>query len=140
MYLLNHVDSGKPSSQYLLIIPNNCDQSPHNQTVTLQCQVTGYPSPNISWYLNGELVNFTDYNVTDDVENNTQIIQGGDPCRLIGYWQCFATNEAGIVHNEIRVLPYGKLHNMHYHNMLILQILCIMCIIYEMSMHSLLNT
>ena len=27
---------------------------------------------------------------------------------MIGYWQCFATNEAGTVHNEVRVLPYGK--------------------------------
>ena len=95
------------SSQYLLIIPNHCGKSPHNQTVTLQCPVTGHPSPIISWYLNGNLVNLTDYNITDNVGNNTWIIQGGDPCRLIGYWQCFATNEAGTVHNEIRVLPYG---------------------------------
>ena len=95
------------SSRYLLIIPNHCDKSPHNQTVTLQCPVTGHPSPVISWYLNGGLVNLTDYNITDNVGNNTWVIQGGDPCRLIGYWQCFATNEAGTVHNEIRVLPYG---------------------------------
>ena len=53
-------------------------------------------------------MNLTDYNITDNVGNNTWIIQGGDPCRLIGYWQCFATNEVGTVHNEIRVLPYGK--------------------------------
>ena len=26
---------------------------------------------------------------------------------MIGYWQCFATNEVGTVHNDIRVLPYG---------------------------------
>ena len=122
--LLNFIDSGKSSSHYLFIIPNNCDQSPHNQTVTLQCQVTGYPSPIISWYLNGELVNFTDYNVTDDDENNTWIIQGGDPCRLIGYWQCFATNEAGIVHNEIRVLPYGQLINMYIQHANITHPLC----------------
>ena len=100
-------ESGKSSSQYLLIIPNHCGKSPHNQTVTLQCPVTGHPSPIISWYLNGELVNLTDYNITDNVGNNTWIIPGGDPCKLIGYWQCFATNEAGTVHNEIRVLPYG---------------------------------
>ena len=58
-------------------------------------------------------MNLTDYNITDNVGNNTWIIQGGDPCRLIGYWQCFATNEVGTVHNEIRVLPYGK-HNSYY--------------------------
>ena len=52
-------------------------------------------------------MNLTDYNITDNVGNNTWIIQGGDPCRLIGYWQCFATNEVGTVHNEARVLPYG---------------------------------
>ena len=106
-------ESGISSSQYLLIIPNNCDKSPQNQTVTLQCPVIGHPSPVISWYLNGELVNLTDYNITDNVGNNTWIIEGGDPCGLIGYWQCFATNEAGTVHNEIRVLPYGMYIQQH---------------------------
>ena len=92
------------SSQYLLIAPNHCDKSPDNQTVTLQCPVTGHPSPVISWYLNGDLVN---YNITNNIGNNTWITQDEDPCKLIGYWQCFATNEAGTVHYEIRVLPYG---------------------------------
>ena len=76
--------------------------------MTLQCPVTGNPSPVIRWYLNGELVNFTDFNTTGNVGNNTWIIQGGDPCRLIGYWQCLVTNEAETVHYEIRVLPYGR--------------------------------
>ena len=103
------------SSQYLLIKPdddNNCDQSPHNQTVTLQCQVTGHPSPVISWYHNGELVNFTDYldNTTIIVENNTWTLQGGDPCNLIGYWQCFATNNVETIHSTTRVLPFGEYH------------------------------
>ena len=108
------VESGISSSQYLRIIPDHCEQSPQNQTVTLQCPVTGHPSPTISWYLNGELVNLTDYNVTDNVGNNSWIIEGGDPCRLIGYWQCFATNEAGTVHNEIRVFPYGTYNIQQY--------------------------
>ena len=98
------------SSQYLLIAPNNsdnCEGSPGNQKVKLQCPVTGHPSPVISWYLNGELVNSNDYSISDDAANNTWIIHGEDPCKLIGYWQCFATNEAGTVHNEIRILPYG---------------------------------
>ena len=99
------------SSQYLLIAPNHFDKSPDNQTVTLQCPVTSHPSPVISWYLNRELVNLTDYNITDMVDNNTWIIQGGDPYGLIGYWHCFATNEAGTVHHEIRVLPYGLICN-----------------------------
>ena len=100
-------------SQCLLIKPdgdNNCDQSSHNQTLTLQCQVTGHPSPVISWYHNGELVNFTDYfdNTTITVENNTWTLQGGDPCNLIGYWQCFATNNVETVHSTTRVLPFGE--------------------------------
>ena len=83
-----------------------CINSTVNQSVTLNCKASGYLS--INWYKNGELLDIDSEGITFNQTTGDLIIRRGDPCELLGVYQCFASNEIDTVHVSTRVLPFGE--------------------------------
>lgn len=73
-----------------------------DRSVVLSCTVSGSPAPTVRWYRNGQdithlLSNGMTYTVSDENING-----------LLGIYQCFAVNSAGVAYNILRVLEYGE--------------------------------
>ena len=86
-----------------------CLDEVDNQSISLQCNATGYQE--MIWYKNGQLL---DVNSTDIVYNQTTsswTITKSNPCDLLGVYQCFVSNEVGTAHVSTRVLPLGEENN-----------------------------
>lgn len=66
-----------------------------NSTITLDCRVDGYPSPNILWYFNGRLL--PDVNGTEMLKIKKVSI------KTAGIYECVAVNEAGQSEKRIDV-------------------------------------
>ena len=85
---------------------HGCIDSPLNQSVTLNCNISGHTT--ISWYKNGELLDINSEGTTFNQTTGGLIIRREDACELLGVYQCFASNEIDTVHVSTRVLPFGK--------------------------------
>jgi len=79
-----------------------------NNIVELSCDVTGSPTPTIYWYKNGQDVSQQSVQNTSTGRTN-YIARGGDISMLLGIYQCFAVNRAGVAYRIFRVLEFGKL-------------------------------
>jgi len=81
-----------------------------NNIVELPCDVTGSPTPTIYWYKNGQDVSQqTARNTTTGRTNYTA--RGSDSSVLLGIYQCFAVNRAGVAYRIFRVLEFGELED-----------------------------
>ena len=73
-----------------------------DSSVILSCTVSGSPAPTVHWYRNGQ-------DITHLVSNGmTYTVSDGNISRLLGIYQCFTVNSAGVTYNILRVLEYGK--------------------------------
>ena len=86
--------------------PNGCIDSLQDQSVTLDCNINSLAT--IQWYKNGELLDTNSEGITFNQTTGDLIIRRGDPCELLGVYQCFASNEIDTVHVSTRVLPFGE--------------------------------
>ena len=75
--------------------------------VKITCDVTGHPSPTLSWYYNGKLVVSRDY-IT--IKNNSlTVMEALDTDQ--GIYQCFVANDGGEIQGsaQLTVLDEGTL-------------------------------
>ena len=76
-----------------------------DRSVVLSCTVAGSPTPTVHWYRNGQDITHLVSNGTTSV---TYTVRDGNISRLLGIYQCFAVNSAGVAYNILRVLEYGE--------------------------------
>lgn len=79
-----------------------------NQTIAINCQVTGIPTPDIVWLRNGELLDM-------NVHPNLRILSGGRQLRVetasvsdAATYRCLATNKAGQDSLDFQVSVHSK--------------------------------
>lgn len=72
-----------------------------DRSVVLSCTAAGSPTPTVHWYRNGQ-------DITHLVSNGTTSVTYTVSDELLGIYQCFAVNSAGVAYNILRVLEYGE--------------------------------
>ena len=77
-----------------------------NRSVVLSYTVSGSPTPTVYWYRNGQDITHLLSNGTTSM---THTVSDENFSRLLGIYQCFAVNSAGVAYNILRVLEYGEL-------------------------------
>ena len=76
-----------------------------DSSVILSCTVSGSPTPTVYWYRNGQEITHLLSNGTTSM---TYTVSDENFSRLLGIYQCFAVNSAGVAYNILRVLEYGE--------------------------------
>ncbi|RMZ93123.1 Basement membrane, partial [Brachionus plicatilis] len=80
----------------------------YGQNKTIECTVTGYPKPNITWLFKNELINdtknFETFNNVLLIKNANENTNGEVTCRAIGKDNIFAEDSALIFVNDNRIL------------------------------------
>lgn len=66
-------------------------------------KVTGEPAPDISWTIDGKVVNQTTYRRIENVPNNTKFINDRPERRESGIYKISATNQYGSDAVEVEV-------------------------------------
>ncbi|KAL4216774.1 Hemicentin 2 [Mactra antiquata] len=83
------------------------EKGPITTNFALKCMITGYPSPTVTWTLNGNIVTATQPpNIYINVGNSTStvFVYAYDPSSHNGQWSCTAQNAGGQV-STIATIP-----------------------------------
>lgn len=112
VYICNHTNSVGTISYHITLVYNEAPvikDGPHNtdikegENLDLDCDISGTPEPQISWFLNGNSV--VNDNVIEAIGN--RIYFRPVEKRHAGILQCFAANVVGTVYSSanLKVIP-----------------------------------
>lgn len=80
-----------------------------NQTIYIQCDISGIPIPEVDWYQDGEKI-FSGHKSAEILNNGTTLqISEIDSTRHEGRYTCSARNKVGIAEADIFLQIIGKL-------------------------------
>ncbi len=86
------------------------------KVLALNCSYNGWPSPNVTWTLNGMPLNTAAYDsltinssTADDVNYTSMLIWLNVPDRAQGNYSCIIANIAGSIHKEFYVALKSKI-------------------------------
>lgn len=77
--------------------------------INIKCEVDGYPSPNITWYLNDQELSNSIGRI-QVVENDERLIVRGATPEDSGEYKCLARNEFSHASHTEKIVVQGKRH------------------------------
>lgn len=76
--------------------------------INIKCEVDGYPSPNITWYLNDQEL-YSSAGRIQILENDERLIVRGATSEDSGEYKCLARNEYSHASHAEKIVVQGKL-------------------------------